>query len=159
MILGLAAECSIPDAIPERPHPLLLLRANDLGIRAETIAIAHPKVDAGPSAGFYAEMPKKLGRGTWAMRHDRQLIALAKTHSLQGIADRLGWPITTIVRRERDWVFRSRAKWLVTAVNYYLRSPLVFSPTKLMKKIAPAVMSTAVIGVSFAARTAKGNQE
>jgi hypothetical protein len=35
----------------------------------------------------------------------------------------------------------------------------VFSPTKLMKKIAPAVMSTAVIGVSFAARTAKGNQE
>ena len=33
------------------------------------------------------------------MRHDRQLIALAKTHSLQDIADRLGRPITTIVRR------------------------------------------------------------
>ena len=96
---GFAAECGIPDALPDRPHPLLLLRANVLGIRAETIAIAHPKVAAGPSAGFSAEMPKKLGRGTWAMRHDRQLIALAKTHSLQDIADRLGRPITTIVRR------------------------------------------------------------
>ena len=86
-------------ALPEQPHPILLSRANDLGIRAETIAMAHPKVAAGPSAGFNAEMPKKLGRGTWAMRHDRQLIALAKTHSLQDIADRLGRPITTIVRR------------------------------------------------------------
>jgi hypothetical protein len=85
--------------VTDQPHPILLLRANVLGIRAETIATVHPKVAVGSSAGFNAERPKKLGRGTWAMRHDRQLIALAKTHSLQGIADRLGRPIATIVRR------------------------------------------------------------
>jgi hypothetical protein len=33
------------------------------------------------------------------MQHDRQLIAFAKIHTLQGIADRMGRSITTILKR------------------------------------------------------------
>jgi hypothetical protein len=31
----------------------------------------------------------KLTRGTWSMRHDRELIALAKSRNLETIADQL----------------------------------------------------------------------
>jgi hypothetical protein len=33
------------------------------------------------------------------MRHDRELIALAKTHTLEEIAEKLNRPVTTIIRR------------------------------------------------------------
>jgi hypothetical protein len=45
-------------------------------------------------------MPKKLfKRAGWPLRHDRELIMLAKTHSAQAIAEKFDRPITTILKR------------------------------------------------------------
>jgi len=35
----------------------------------------------------------------WSMRDDRELIALAKTHTLQAIAERFDRPVTTVLHR------------------------------------------------------------
>jgi hypothetical protein len=44
-------------------------------------------------------MAKKSTRAGWPLRHDRELIMLAKTHSAQAIADKFDRPITTILKR------------------------------------------------------------
>jgi hypothetical protein len=44
-------------------------------------------------------MAKKFRSGGWSMKHDRELIMLAKTHTAQTIAEKFDRPITTIVRR------------------------------------------------------------
>jgi DNA-binding MurR/RpiR family transcriptional regulator len=44
-------------------------------------------------------MAKTIRRGgQWLMRHDRELIALSKTHTLEAIADQLQRPPATILR-------------------------------------------------------------
>jgi hypothetical protein len=42
---------------------------------------------------------KKSTRAGWPLEHDRELIALAKTHSLQAIAEKLDRPMTTVIKR------------------------------------------------------------
>jgi hypothetical protein len=44
-------------------------------------------------------MPKKFASGAWSMKHDRELIMLAKTHTLQAIAERFDRPVTTVLNR------------------------------------------------------------
>jgi hypothetical protein len=42
-------------------------------------------------------MPKKFASGAWSRKHDRELIMLAKTDTLQAIADRFDRPVTTVL--------------------------------------------------------------
>jgi hypothetical protein len=42
---------------------------------------------------------QKYTRAGWPLEHDRELIALAKTHSLQAIAEKFDRPVTTILKR------------------------------------------------------------
>ena len=44
-------------------------------------------------------MAKKFKRGGWPLKHDRELIMLAKTHSAQAIAEKFDRPLTTILKR------------------------------------------------------------
>jgi hypothetical protein len=44
-------------------------------------------------------MPKKFASGAWSMKHDRELIMLAKTHTLQAIAERFDRPVTIVLHR------------------------------------------------------------
>ena len=49
--------------------------------------------------GEEIRMPKKISRRGWPMKHDRELIMLAKTHTAQAIAEKFDRPITTILKR------------------------------------------------------------
>jgi hypothetical protein len=51
------------------------------------------------SEGEGMTLPKKFTSGTWPLRHDRELIMLAKTHTAQAIADKFDRPVTTILKR------------------------------------------------------------
>jgi hypothetical protein len=46
------------------------------------------------------EMAKKIfRRGSWPLKHDRELMMLAKTHTAQAIAEKFDRPVTTILKR------------------------------------------------------------
>jgi hypothetical protein len=55
-------------------------------------------------------MLKKFTTGEWSMRHDRQLIMLAKTHTLEDLAKKFDRPVTTIVRRAEQLGLSIRGK-------------------------------------------------
>jgi hypothetical protein len=44
-------------------------------------------------------MDKKFRRGGWSLKHDRELILLAKTHTAQALAEKFDRPVTTILKR------------------------------------------------------------
>jgi hypothetical protein len=44
-------------------------------------------------------MAKKFASGAWLLKHDRELIMMAKTHTLQAIAARFDRPVTTVLHR------------------------------------------------------------
>jgi hypothetical protein len=52
-------------------------------------------------------MAEKMTIGRWSMRQDREPIELAKTHTLEAIADRLRRSPTLILKVAADLAFRS----------------------------------------------------
>jgi hypothetical protein len=53
---------------------------------------------------------KKFTQGAWSLKHDRELIMLAKTHSAQALAEKFDRPITTILRRAEQLGLSIRGK-------------------------------------------------
>jgi hypothetical protein len=62
-------------------------------------------------------MAKKSKRGGWLLRHDRELIVLAKTHSLQDIADKFDRSVAMILKRAKRLGLSIRATWETLSVE------------------------------------------
>ena len=46
-------------------------------------------------------MAKRIRRGMWAMRHDRELIALSKTKTLEALVEHFRHPRTAILTKAK----------------------------------------------------------
>jgi hypothetical protein len=46
-----------------------------------------------------ASMPNKFTSDAWPIRHDRELIMLAKTHTVESLAEKFNLPMSTILQR------------------------------------------------------------
>jgi hypothetical protein len=94
-------------------------------------------------------MAKKSTHAGWTLKYDRELIVLAKTHSLKAIAEKFDRPMATIVRRAARLGLSIRGKVKKVSHSRPARRPWTADEEKKLDELLEAGKDTREIAVAL----------
>jgi transposase len=93
--------------------------------------------------------PKNPTRAGWSLKYDRELIVLAKTHSLKAIAEKFDRPMATIVRRAARLGLSIRGKVKEMSHSRPARRPWTADEEKKLDELVEAGKDTREMAVAL----------